>query len=262
MSALGLTHGRIGDVVVVRPVGLLDVSTYPQLRDDLLKLSAEVPAALVVDLSALAVDRVTTLSVFPTVWLRISSWPDIPMALAAPGDDLARLLRTSAVHRFVPVLPTVAAALAAVAVPAARRRAVTTLPAETSSAATTRRWACERLAHWDAPVGDEAIFVVSELVTGPIGNPRCAEFTVRLELRPSGLSVAVYDDDPVRPTLAGRGPVVNELQVVDALSRAWGHGPGPGGGKVVWAVVPLPGGPQGPLPARPGSTAGPGDVSP
>ena len=92
MSLLSVTHEAAGRTAVVRPEGRLDVRAYPELRDTLLKHAAEIPDALVVDLSGLTADRVTTLSVFPTVWLRISSWPDIPMALAAAGAELSALL--------------------------------------------------------------------------------------------------------------------------------------------------------------------------
>jgi hypothetical protein len=242
-----VTRETMGRTAVVRPEGLLDVHCYPELRDALLKHTAEGPDALVVDLSALDADRVTTLSVFPTVWLRISSWPDIPMALAAPGAELSTLLRRSAVPRFVPVLPTILAALAAVSAPGLRRRAETTLPAEPTSAATVRSWTRRRLSTWHFPVCDEALVVVSELVTNTIVHAASAEVTVRLELRPTGLSIAVYDDDPTPPVLVEHAAEVGGMGLVDGLSRAWGHSPSLGRGKVVWAVVPLPGGPEGPL---------------
>jgi anti-sigma regulatory factor (Ser/Thr protein kinase) len=247
MSLLSVTHEAAGRTAVVRPEGRLDVRAYPELRDTLLKHAAEIPDALVVDLSGLTADRVTTLSVFPTVWLRISSWPDIPMALAAAGAELSALLHRSAVPRFVPVLRTVHEALAVVGSRALRRRAETTLPAEPASAAAARVWTRERLAHWHFPVCDEALVVVSELVTNTIVHAASVDFTVRLELRPTGLSIAVYDDDPTPPVLVEHAKEVGGIGLVDGLSRAWGHGPRLHGGKVVWAVVPLPGGPEGPL---------------
>lgn len=104
-STLRIDHQVLDGALVVSPVGRLDVSTYPQLRDALLKLAAEVPRALVVDLDGVEAELVTSLSVFPTVWMRVSSWPDIPLLLVSGCDPVASLLQASAVPRFVPTIP-------------------------------------------------------------------------------------------------------------------------------------------------------------
>ncbi len=102
MSTLDIGHVVHDAAVVVRPVGRLDLSTYPLLRDALLGHAAEQPAALIVDLDGIEAEAVTSLSVFTTVRMRISSWPAIPMLLSASRSPLSRLLRRSAVPRFVP----------------------------------------------------------------------------------------------------------------------------------------------------------------
>ena len=100
---------------------------------------------------------------------------------------------------------------------------------------TCTRWKVE-------PVIDAALLVVSELVTNAVSHAR-SPVTVSLRLCPDNLLVDVEDDDSRLPVvqrnewdaLGGRG-----LTLVDAMSRAWGAHPCPGG-KIVWATLALTG---------------------
>ncbi len=237
MNLLTVPYDVVGTVSVIRPSGQLDVLSYPTLRDALLKHAASGPDALIVDLAELDADRVTSLSVFPTVWLQISSWPDIPMALAAPGAQLAALLARSAVPRFVPVHDSVDTALAEIGRPVRRRRARTVQPALASTPRTTRDWVRATLQRWGWSAVEEVMLVVSELVSNAVMHTAASEVSVRLELRPGALSVAVHDPDLAPPKLSTGGTPFGGLGIVDAISQVWGHSPALSGGKIVWAVI-------------------------
>lgn len=183
-STLRIDHQVLDGALVVSPVGRLDVSTYPQLRDALLKLAAEVPRALVVDLDGVEAELVTSLSVFPTVWMRASSWPGIPLLLVSGCDPVASLLQASAVPRFVPTHPSVAEALAAVSDPPRRRRAELELPCDPMSSRWARGWLRDIYAEWDLGAPDVAVLVASELVENATWHA-CSPSVLRLELRPA-----------------------------------------------------------------------------
>jgi hypothetical protein len=223
--------------IVVRPVGRLSVATYPQMRDALLKAAVEWPEAVVVDLAGLAVDRISTLSVFPTVWLRLADWPGIPLLLAAGSGPLAATLQASAVPRFVPVHHDVDAAIGAVGRPPQRRRATLDLPGTPESSARARRWLGQLCADWGLGALPAAAAVATELVENMIHHSGTGG-TLRVELRGTNLSLAVTDGTTRPPSLAARGDFDAGcgLVVVDTMARKWGHSPRVGG-KVVWAVV-------------------------
>jgi hypothetical protein len=246
--ALLIGHRAKRGSMVVTPEGLLDVRTYAQLRDALLKCAAEAPEAVVVDLAGLQVERISALSVFPTVWLRTSVWPEVPLLLAGARGALGRTLAASAVPRFVPCLPDIESALEAVGHPPVRRRAEIGLPPLVSSSQLARRWVAEQTTGFGLPDSDAAVLVACELVENALTHTSTG-CRLRLERHPAGLSVAVSDDDPRPPHLAEHSPEAPRygLALVEALSRAWVHSPRLGGGKVVWAVLPLPGGPSGPI---------------
>lgn len=231
--------------MVVAPDGTLNVSTYAQMRDTLFKTATDLPVAVVVDLDALHVVRTSALSVFPTVALRLADWPGIPLLLA--GDrSTAVAVRVSAVPRFVSTFRTVVDALAAVDAPPPHRRAVFELTGDPTDPRRARAWLTEVGIRWgldaDPDQLEDAVLVASELVENTVryapGGGR-----LRVQLRASRLSVAVYDGNPRPPVLiaghaatshGGRG-----IAVVDTVARVWGHSPHPDGGKVVWAVLPV-----------------------
>ena len=77
--------------MVATPVGTLDLASYASLRDTLLKLAADEPLALIVRLGpGFTVPSRAMLSVFTTVWMKISQWPDIPLVLLAETESHRR----------------------------------------------------------------------------------------------------------------------------------------------------------------------------
>lgn len=232
---------------VVTPQGHLDLRGYPCLRDTLLKCAADEPTALVVELGELVVDRISMLSVFPTVRIRTSAWPAVPMLLAGARPPLEGMLEASAVPRFLAYHRTTASALEAVGRQPVRHCSEINLPGELISAAAARRWTKGALALLDPRDRDLAVLVVSELVENVLRHTGSG-CRLQLRIHEAGLAVAVTDSDPRPPLFSDREVGVPRfgLALVDLFSRAWGYTPRWDGGKVVWAVLPVQGGPTGP----------------
>jgi anti-sigma regulatory factor (Ser/Thr protein kinase) len=234
------TAGFAG-VVVATPVGRLDLLSYSSLRDDLLKLAADAPLALVVRLGrSFGVPSRTMLSVFTTVWTKISQWPDIPMVLVAETHEHREELRASGISRFVRTAEDLEEAFKAVEQPPDRRFRRVSLPNSPTAPIMARSVVREACELWDLPrLTDDAVLVVSELVENSVRHAH-SESVLRIELRPRGLSLAVRDHDPTPPVLEWPHPDVpghRGVQLVNRISDAWGYTPSSDGGKIVWAVL-------------------------
>jgi anti-sigma regulatory factor (Ser/Thr protein kinase) len=87
-----------------------------------------------------------------------------------------------------------------------------------------------------------AELVASELATNAV--KACQRgMAISVEVHHHWVTLAVCDDGPGRPRLHHPGPSDihgRGLQIVIALSVAWGSDPEPGGGKTVWCRLPLP----------------------
>jgi anti-sigma regulatory factor (Ser/Thr protein kinase) len=238
-----LSAGLHDGAAVVEAYGRLDLSTYADFRDRLLKIAAEEPTALIVHLTDdFNVTSTAELSVFTTVWMRVSEWPGVPVMVVAGDHHHRKALAVTGVTRFVPHFPSVREALDAVGKPRARRRHEVVLPRSTSSPRLARAFVRDTCARWNLlPLVDDAVLVVSELVENSVRHAGSGAM-LRLELRTGQFVIAVHDEDADPPELrpltldqpGGRG-----LPLVEALSRAWGTSPHPGGGKVIWAVLAI-----------------------
>lgn len=85
---------------------------------------------------------------------------------------------------------------------------------------------------------DDACLVVSELATNAVLHAR-TPFRVAVEPRGDAVRVVVHDGSPRRPVASDAAPGATTgrgLQIVDALSRAWGVEPTEDG-KAVWAEL-------------------------
>lgn len=225
---------------VVRPAGRLDLSTYAQFRDGLLKCALAEPVAVVVVLDDdFEVATPAVMSVFTTVWMRVSEWPGVPVMLVGKGARHRQLLVEGGAGRFVRHYPSVREALAHAHGRPDRRRDETWLPASPVSALMARRFVRETCERWDLrEVLDDALLVVTELVENAVDHAHSAPH-LRLELRDRALAIAVRDDEATPPERRepGTRPGGRGIALVEELSRVWGHTPWPGGGKVVWAVL-------------------------
>ncbi|MGW4207545.1 ATP-binding protein [Lentzea sp. NPDC004789] len=243
MSGISIETTDLAGVVVATPAGRLDLASYSSLRDGLLKLAADEPLALVVRLGeGFEVPSRAMLAVFTTVWMKVSQWPDIPMALLAEGHDHFEELHTSGVARFLPTTRTLGEALKAVDRPPCRRYRRMSLPCSPAAPLMARAAVRDACAQWELPrISDDAVLVVSELVENAVRHAR-SESTLRIELRPRGLSLAVQDHDPSPPLLESperNVPGHRGVQLVDRISVAWGCTESSDGGKIVWAVLGL-----------------------
>jgi hypothetical protein len=233
-----LTATRSGSCVV-RPVGVLDSSTYRGLRDTLVKLTVEQPDALVVDLSELRIGSETALTVFSSVWMQVSEWPGVPVLLVT-GDQAVQSLLSGAISRYTPHFATVADALAAAGRPPVRRLAALDIEAGPAGCRITRLFVRRTCQKWDLTSQvSAAIAVTNELVDNAMvhAGPSCQ---IRLELRGRMLTIAVRDDSSQRAVLRERVGFEergNGLRIVAGLARTWGCAPHLSGGKVVWAII-------------------------
>ncbi|MEV6640620.1 ATP-binding protein [Amycolatopsis sp. NPDC051371] len=241
-------HGEHASVVTV--TGVLDLGTYPLLRDGLLKIAADTSDLLVADINGLRVTDSALLTVFSLVAMRAGDWPGIPFAVVVDRPDTKAMLAERTVDRFVPVQADLAAAEAVSARPA-RRRATRLLVRSPHVSALARAFVERTCAAWSvSELADDAQMVVTELVENTMQHTR-SDAHLRLELRPGFLTVAVHDDDPGSAVLLERLDLLDSglgLHMVAQLTKVWGCSRSWSGGKTVWAVLnrePAPDGGRG-----------------
>ncbi|MGC4940491.1 ATP-binding protein [Kribbella sp. DT2] len=244
-KALQLGSRTIGDSIVVRPRGVLDVATAPRLRTYLLKAVADQPAAVIVTLQDLVLARAFTLSIFTAVARQAADWSGVPMILVigpGHGSEVQRQSRTIA--RFLPVHTELAGALAAINSPPARQLTRLRLAPSPHSGGVARRFVSSTCELWRCEdVSEDAVAIASELI-GNVVRHAHTDADLRLELRRELLTVAVTDGSalfPVpRPASTTRENGLG-LTIVTTLASAWGANPTSAGGKVVWATLRLQG---------------------
>jgi hypothetical protein len=227
------------DAVVVAPSGRLDVSTYGELRDHLIKVGADSPRAVIVDLRALGVDSAAFLAIFPVVQTRLQQWPGVPLLLVTGSLYARELLARNRTARYVPVHDTVSLAVAAIDDPPPRQVARLQLPNTLTSPRISREFVREKCTFWGlGTYADDAVLLVSELVTNAVVHTTAAPL-IRLEARRDLLSIAVYDTMPGEVSMLdpGGGAGLHGLLLVAQISTAWGCSPTSTGGKVVWATL-------------------------
>lgn len=91
--------------------GVLDSSTYRTLRDEIIKAALDEPAAVVVDISDLEVPTESALAVFTSARWHVGSWPEVPIMLVCRTIAGRSAVARNGVSRFVPVHPSVEAAM-------------------------------------------------------------------------------------------------------------------------------------------------------
>jgi anti-anti-sigma factor len=240
---LEITARTVGSAVVIRPAGVLDVATAPQLRTFLFKALADQPEAVIVQLQDLVLSRADALSIFTTVARQNADWSGVPLMLVtAQRGSRAIKLQSQLIARFIPVFADLASALASMHTPPARQLTKLRLPPVPASADVARRFVAATCELWRCEdASEDAVAIVSELVGNVVRHTR-SEADLRLELRRQLLTVAVADQDPVFPVR--RPPSVTResglgLSIVTHLATAWGANATSAGGKVVWATIRL-----------------------
>jgi hypothetical protein len=242
LSRLTVSADRVGSACLLIVDGVLDSSTYLQLRDSVIKAAIDEPSAVLVDVGSLQVPAASAWSVFTSARWHVNTWPDVPVALVCPDAAVAAVIARNGITRYVPVRATVDDALEAVAGNGAprRRRARAELPAALTSLRRSRELVADWLRAWSH---DEWIplakVIVDVFVENALKHTDSAPVVV-LEAVASTVTVAVQD---ASSTPAARREVPTEgverasgLAVVAALCRAWGSSPTTSG-KTVWAVI-------------------------
>jgi CheY-like chemotaxis protein/anti-sigma regulatory factor (Ser/Thr protein kinase) len=148
----------------------------------------------------------------------------------------AFVLKEADLHYLVDLLDTLGRGVVA--------QAVLELPEELTSASLARRFVESTLTGWGlAPLNDDAVLVVSELVANAVTHGRSSS-RLLLQLKENGLLIELADAGEGTPELQpvsdtaehGRG-----LLLIGAVASAWGMHSRPFEGKLVWAEMALPG---------------------
>ena len=240
-GVLTIAADAMGASAVLTPHGVLDSSTYRSLRDRIIKAALEEPHAVIVDVTDLVVPAESAWVVFTSARWHVGTWPEVPLMLVCEHPAGRSAIARNGVTRYVPVYPSLEAAIdsvACVGVPV-RRRARAELPPQLTSLSRARELVTQWLTAWSQT---ELIPVTKVVVTAFVENvlqhTDCVP-CVRLEFDGSAVTVAVEDADHapagvrecLRPNDAPSG-----LRVVSALCRAWGNSP-TSTGKTVWALI-------------------------
>jgi hypothetical protein len=230
-----------GTVSMLTVDGVLDSSTYLQLRDAVIKAALDEPQAVFVDVNGLDVPAFSAWSVFTSARWHIKTWPDVPIVLVCGHAGRRRTIERSGVTRYIPVHATVEAALAAVTDGRhARRRARTELPASLASLRRAREFVAEWLGEWShaelIPVATVIVNVFVENVlqhtaSEPMLILESDQKDVYISVQDENSTPAARHEDPYRG-----GERVSGLAIVASVCRAWGSMPTPSG-KTVWAVI-------------------------
>jgi hypothetical protein len=224
--------------LVVRAEGDLSLRTVPDLRDALLKASAEQPRGLVCDLREVRATR-EALTILHVVADQVADWPASPIAVVASAQPMLDQLGRLGLRRRLPVVPDLDQAAAALRYSPRFLVAATVLAPTVDAPASARAFAGWHLGRWRAgEVVEAAQWVISELVTNAVVHAG-TQLTARVSLAGRRVGVAVGDRGTgrvARPSMPTEGGGWG-LTVVEQLTRSWGVLPRMGEGAVVWAVL-------------------------
>lgn len=240
-SSLAVSADTAGAACLLIAEGVLDSSTYLQLRDSIVKAALDEPRAVLIDVDGLDVPAPSAWAVFTSARWLVDTWPAIPIHLVCGNAIRRAVIARNGVTRYVPVHPTVEHALSALSgTQRARLRARTELPASLASLRAAREFVGQRLAEWSdkdlIPVATVVVNVFVENVlqhtqSGPVLLLETDGKTVTVSVQDGSSTPAARHEDPLRG-----GERVSGLAIVASVSRSWGSAPTPSG-KTVWAVV-------------------------
>lgn len=230
-------------VVVAHLRGSLTLANASRVRIELEKCLADVPDAMVIDLSRVIVAHRLALVLLSTVARAAAVWPGAAIVACVPQLDVRRALEQLAVARQLLVCADLASALAQARpdpVPHQLRQVLLPTPKAPGQARAIIADACRA---WGVPsVASSARVVVSEIVANAVVHARTA-VVLTARLREHHLLLAARDGS--RRRVRRGGPVDAEsasgrgLLIVEALSAAWGSTL-TDDGKVVWASLRVP----------------------
>jgi hypothetical protein len=233
--------GAADNVCLLTADGVLDSSTYLQLRDAIVKAALDQPHAVLVDVNRLGVPASSAWAVFTSAQWLVDTWPAVPIHLVCGHYHRRHVIALNGVTRYVPVHATVEAALAALTnTERVRWRAKTELPAAVASLGVSHAFVAQRLAEWSLDPLILVTTVVANIFVENVLQHTAGGAVLRLETDGTTITVSAQDDSSA---LAVRhedsrvsGERVSGLAIIAAVSRAWGCSPTPHG-KTVWAVI-------------------------
>ena len=241
-SQLTVAAETVGSTCLLTISGVLDSSTYLELRNSVIKAALDQPQAVLVDVSALEVSASSAWSVFTSARWHVSTWPDVPIILVCGHAQGRAAITRNGVARYVPAYPTVDIALRRAAEHSGRgrRRVRAELAASPTSLRRARDLVTEALAGWSQAKLIPVATVIANVFVENVLEHTTSAPVLRLETDGTTVTVAVEDDSSmpaVRHENRFRGSErVSGLAIVAAVCRAWGSTPKPSG-KTVWAVV-------------------------
>jgi hypothetical protein len=242
-SRIAVSTREWGNSQVLNVGGVLDGSTYRELRDAVIKTALEEPTAVIVDVTELQVSTESAWCVFTSARWHVSVWPDVPVVLVCRHAAGRSAIKRNGVTRYVPLYATVEAAAAALrtaGLEPQRRRACAQLPALHSSLRRSRQLVARWLTEWSRTESIPVAAIVVDVLVENVLEHTMSGPRLILESRGDTVTIAVADDsrvaamrheDPHRG-----GDTVSGLAVIAAVARAWGSTP-TSTGKTVWAVI-------------------------
>lgn len=228
------------DVAILIVDGVLDSSTYRQLRDHIVKAALDEPRAVVVDVSALRVPAPSALAVFTSARWQVSCWPDVPVLLVCGHPAGRDALQRNGITRYVPAYECLDSAIAALEGigPRIRIRRRAELPVH-GGCTRAHELVTEWLWEWDCGSQiREAKTIVAELVSNVLVHTNSAP-TLRVETDGWAVTIAVSDRShqlPARLEMTHDTFRLAGLHLVAALADGWGYAP-TADGKTVWATL-------------------------
>ncbi|AYE97586.1 sulfate transporter [Mycobacterium paragordonae] len=240
-SSLALASRTEDSVVVLTAEGVLDVKNSAELRDGITKATLDVPAAVVVDVSALEVPDEAAWSAFVSARWQLDTRPDVPILLVSSNRAARDAITRCGVARFMPVYPTEKGAMKGVAKLGRRKlkHAQAKLPANLTSLRESRQLVREWLTTWSKPGLIPVALVVVNVFIENVLEHTGSDPVMRIECEGQTATIAVSDASgapALRLSSPSKGIDVSGLAIVEALSRAWGSTP-TSSGKTVWAVI-------------------------
>lgn len=232
-SPRGYTALKIG--------GVLDSSTYSEIRDSVIEAALAEPSAVLVDVSELHAPAESAWIAFTSARWHVSVWPGIPVALVCDHAQGRSSIARSGATRYVSVHPDEIDAARSVRHPhIARKRASADLATAHESVRRARTLLSQWLTVWDrSEMVVTASTVASILVENTLMHTSGGA-TLILEAIEDSITIAVSDGSR---TPAARhedsttgAHTVSGLAIVSALSRSWGCTP-TASGKTVWALI-------------------------
>ena len=228
------------DDVVMQLVGVLDARTYHQLRDEVIKVAADGPVAVIIGIDGLEVPSDRAWAVFTSARCHVPQWPDIAIVLGCSDSAVRQRLAYLSVTRDVPVYSSIAAATAAIGEGACHylHGLREKFGPHSFSVRATQIFLREHLMAWSMldkiPVTSTVATVFAE---NALSYTRRG-FDVRLEATSEEVLVAVSDASttPVIQRERAPGSSPTGLDIVAALCRRWGSR-STSEGKTVWARI-------------------------